>query len=221
MDDRKQMKKKGWIIVYFVIFYFVWTIGHFFIEEYIDCLFSNQVVNQIIKSGIIKNLIWTLPAILLVKRYKNQMFISLEEMFTNKVNLIKYIPFFLGFTAYILGSAIIYGDIKEFHMPEASALIIVIFVGITEETVFRGLILNATITDTQKWEPILLNSILFLAIHFPRWLMEGQFFSSILSFGSISVVILSVIFSWTFIKSKSIIVPITLHMYWDLLMFMF
>ncbi|MDE6761083.1 MAG: CPBP family intramembrane metalloprotease [Lachnospiraceae bacterium] len=39
--------------------------------------------------------------------------------------------------------------------------------------------------------------------------------------GFLSIIILSIIFSWTFIKSKNIWISILLHMYWDLLMFMF
>ena len=95
------------------------------------------------------------------------------------------------------------------------------FVGLTEETVFRGWLLNATIQEDKKWRSIIINAIMLLVIHFPVWIHTGVFISNITSFSFLSVLILSIIFSLTFIKSRNILIPIALHMYWDLLIFMF
>lgn len=55
-----------------------------------------------------------------------------------------------------------------------SDLIIVLFVGITEEMVFRGWLLNATVNEKKKWVSVIVNSLMFLFIHFPNWIHEGH-----------------------------------------------
>jgi len=137
------------------------------------------------------------------------------------VNWLKYIPVFIAFTVYIAVSELLQnGRIAVNDDFGAESIIIVLFVGLTEEMVFRGWLLNITVCEDKKWLYILFNALLFLAIHFPRWICDGMFISAFTSLGFISVLILSVIFSLIFIKSRNILVPITLHMYWDLLMFM-
>ena len=98
-------------------------------------------------------------------------------------------------------------------------IIIFLFVGVTEEFAFRGWLLNATIPRNEN-AAIAVNAVLFLAIHFPRWISEGIFISNFANRGFVSIIALSVIFSIIFIRSKNIILPITLHMLWDLLIFM-
>ncbi|MBD5525801.1 MAG: CPBP family intramembrane metalloprotease [Lachnospiraceae bacterium] len=100
-------------------------------------------------------------------------------------------------------------------------IIIVLFVGLTEEMVFRGWLLNVTICENRKWFYIIINAAMFLTIHFPIWIYSGNFIGYFTSLQFIEVMVLSAIFSTTFIKSRSIFVPIILHMYYDLLVFMF
>ena len=57
-------------------------------------------------------------------------------------------------------------------------------------------------------------------IHFPKWIMDGTFFSNFAHFGFISILLLSVLFSVIFVKTKSLLLPIGLHMFWDFLMMM-
>lgn len=205
--------------IYFVIFYLAWGVTEFVLS------IENPILYAFIREGILKILIWTLPAILLIKKYRNNVEISLKDMFTNKVNWLKYIPIFVVFTLYILiASYRTNGNLQissDFGLDE---IIVVIFVGITEEVVFRGWLLNATIKDKKEdniYLPMLINAILFLTIHFPIWINTGVFITNFASFGFIQIILLSCVFSYIFIKSKNILIPIALHMYWDLLVFMF
>ncbi len=158
---------------------------------------------------------------MLVKQYKNDVSIGLKEMFNVRCNWIKYLPIFALFTVYLLVGALLTNGkiaiVEEFGIDK---IIIVLFVGLTEEMVFRGWLLNATIEEDRKWKGVIINAIMFLVIHFPKWIHDGVFISNFTEFAFLSVPILSVVFSWTFIKSRNILIPITLHMYWDLLMFM-
>lgn len=205
------------IIVYCLLFYACWTLFEWYGKSTIDNIVRNEWLAQIVKSGIIKNLVWTFPAWLLVRHYHPLVYVHANEMFRLKVNWQKYLPLFAVFAVYlIVGDFIVTGSIAISPEFEATQLISVLFVGLTEEMVFRGWLLNVTLTENHKWCAILLNAIMFLLIHFPRWSYEGSFISSFSSFGFIALILLSVIFSWTFIKSKNLLVPITLHMFWDL-----
>lgn len=217
------MKKKITIItVYIIIFYAIWTGFELIIKDFLDGVIVNENLCQFVKSGIIKNIVWTFPAIMLVKHYKNDVSISLKEMFDVRCNWIKFLPIFILFTIYLLvGALLLNGEIAIVDEFGIDKIIIVLFVGLTEEMVFRGWILNATIQGGKKWKSIIINAIMFLVIHFPIWIHDGVFISNFTSFAFLSILVLSVIFSWTFIKSRNILIPIVLHTYWDLLMFMF
>ncbi|MDE6626046.1 MAG: CPBP family intramembrane metalloprotease [Lachnospiraceae bacterium] len=211
------------LIVYVIVFYSIWTIWEFLGKPFINNAIENEYISQLIKSGVIKNLVWTLPAILLVNHFKADLYVGLKDMFKVKPQLLKkYLPIFLLFTIYLfVGAILTKGKISINETFGFSDLLIVLFVGITEEMVFRGWLLNIMVSEKKKWLPVIINSMMFLLIHFPKWIHEGGFVENFQNLGFMSIIILSVIFSQTFIKSKNIWIPILLHMYWDLLMFMF
>ncbi len=214
-------KKKKIIIAYTIVFYILWMVWEMYIKAQIDYRIPNIALNQFVKSGVIKNVVWTVPAIILIRYFRQEMYITLDEMFRTKVNWLAYMPIFIVFTIYIFVAAFMEGNIGIQEDFGIDCIIIVLFVGLTEEMVFRGWLLNATICEKGKWLPILINALMFVAIHFPIWLSEGRLIEIITTFSFMSVLILSMIFGWVFVKSKNILVPIALHMYWDLLMFMF
>lgn len=209
------------LVAYVVVFYGVWTLWEFWGRPFIDGVIANKPMAQMIKSGVIKNLAWTLPALLLIKHFQSDVFIALEEMFGQKVEWLKYLPIFEVFTSYIfVGSILKSGKLEIVSSFGVEQIIIVLFVGLTEEMVFRGWLLNATVCEEKKWWYILLNAVMFLAIHFPVWTHTETFIANFTGFGFLEIIALSVVFSWAFLKSRSIFVPITLHMYWDLLAFL-
>lgn len=210
------------LIVYGVAFYIIWSVWEFLGKSFLNSAIENEIISQFIKSGIIKNLVWTFPAILMIDHFKSDVYISLKEMFTTKFKWLKYLPIYMIFTVYILAGCFLKnGKLEIVGNFGVDDIIIVLFVGLTEEMVFRGWLLNATLHENKKWICIMINAIMFLAIHFPKWIYTGIFISSFTEFGFLSIFVLSFIFSWTFIKSRNIFIPITLHMYWDLLMMMF
>lgn len=217
----KQNKRTA-LIIYTIVFYTLWTIFEFAVKDKLNSLIPSEMICQLVKSGVIKNLVWTLPAILLVRRFQSEAFVPLKEMFTAKTDPLKYLPILIMFTVYVLaGSILKNGRLAVSDRFGMDKIIIVLFVGLTEETVFRGWLLNVTILGDRKWRYVIINAFMFLAIHFPRWIHEGIFIGELMGFGFFAIMALSVIFGWTFIKSRNLLVPIVLHTYWDLLMFMF
>lgn len=219
---REKSVKQRVLTVYVIVFYGIWTVWEFWLKSLLNSAVENEYILQIIKSGIIKNLVWTLPALLLIYHFKSDMYVELKDMFKVNAQLLRYLPIFLLFTVYLLGGAVLQkGTLSVSESFKLSDLITALFVGITEETVFRGWLLNSTVSKEKKRLSVIANSLMFLLIHFPVWIHEGVFISNFQNFGFLSVVILSSIFGMIFIKSKNIWIPITLHMYWDLLMFVF
>lgn len=209
------------LIVYTVIFYGVWTAWEFWAKPFISVSVENEYISQLIKSGVVKNLVWTLPALLLADHFKNEMYVGVKEMFTTKVNILRYLPIYLAFTVYLFCGAFLQkGRLAVSETFGLGKLITVLFVGITEESVFRGWLLNSMVGEKKKWVPVLVTSAMFLMIHFPVWIHDGFFIENFRSFGFLSPLAVGIICGWTFIKSKNILIPITLHMYWDLMIFL-
>ncbi|MCL2514266.1 MAG: CPBP family intramembrane metalloprotease [Oscillospiraceae bacterium] len=207
-------KKKYTVLgAYCLCFYAVWAVFELFVKE--------SIGSQMIKTGLIKNLAWVLPAALLIHKYPGSVQIKLKEMFTTRVRWRKYLWLFGICAVFVLaGSVMQTGGVavsEEFGMD---SIIIVLFVGITEETVFRGWLLNATVNSAKPWPAIIINAVMFLIIHFPIWIADGIFAEAFTSLGFVTLMALSVMFSLTFLKSRNIFVPVTLHMFYDLLVFM-
>ena len=223
MDRSRKTALRAVLIVYVLVFFALWTAWELWAKPFISGSVENEYISQLIKSGVVKNLVWTLPALLLIKYFERfDMYVGAKEMFTTKVNPLKYLWIFGAFTVYLLVGAFLQkGRISVSETFGVDKLIVVLFVGITEETVFRGWLLNATLGERKKWIPVAANALMFLLIHFPVWIHDGVFVENFRNLGFLSILILSVIFSMTFIKSKSIWIPVALHMYWDLLMFLF
>ena len=224
--------------IYYIIFFTLLCIKNLIIRPvFLDTL--NILAFQIVES-IIKLLIYTLPAILLIKYYQNDMWIGLKEMFTNKPNWLSKIKpekkpkwyefnieqypliiYLLLLLLLPLRALLVFRGLSIHPTFQPIRLIEgVLFVGITEEIAFRGWLLNAFIKKMKLWPAILLNSMLFLFFHFPFWVYIGHDIFTIL-FGSLGIFAISIIFCIIFIKSKNILVPIIFHMAWNLLYFTF
>lgn len=201
--------------VYLILFFAVWSVRELVIQPvFLDSL--DAIVSEII-GQVIKLAVWTLPAILLIKYFQNDMWIGLKEMFATKPKWFKDAPLLLVVFIPILQAFIANGEIT-IHPDFTPTRLIggVVFVGITEEIVFRGFLLNALLKKMKLWFAIALNEALFVLIHFPIWIYRGRELSEFLS-GSVAVFVLGVLFSYSFIKTKNIFVPIALHMIWNLL----
>ncbi len=210
------------LIIYTVLFFAAWTYFEILVKPWLNTVITNEIAAQLVSSGVIKNLVWTVPALLLARRYEGDVHIPLREMFTAKVNWLRWIPAFALLALWGVGADLLNtGTIavsRNFGMDD---VIIVFFVGITEESVFRGWLLNAAIDRQRRWTALITNSLLFLAIHFPKWIVLGEFVYAFTSFGFAGVIALSLLFGWSFARTRNMLLPIALHMFYDLIVMMF
>ena len=204
------------IYIYLIIFFTIWSIRELVIQPvFLDPL--NIIVSEILAT-IIKLLVWTLPAVLLIKHFQDDMWISLKDMLTTKPKWFKNAYIIPAVLIVPILQALIHGGglaIRPDLIP-IRLIGVVLFVGVTEEIVFRGFLLNAFLKKMKMWQAVALDAVLFYLIHIPIWISQGNDLTFFLS-AIITVTVLSVFFAYSFMKTRNIFVPIALHMIWNLL----
>ncbi|MCL2674759.1 MAG: CPBP family intramembrane metalloprotease [Defluviitaleaceae bacterium] len=205
--------------IYLIIFFAVWSIRELVIQPlFLTPL--DDIADAIIGQAI-KLLVWTLPAVLLIKHYQHDMRISLRDMFTTKPKWFSDAYILLAVFTPLFSSLLTHGEVAVSPTFDPIRLIgAVVFVGITEEMVFRGFLLNTFLKRMELKRSVALNEILFVLIHYPIWIYRGLDLTAILT-NSIGVFFIGAFFSYSFIKTGNIIVPIALHMIWNLLVILF
>lgn len=201
------------IILSYLTFFVGWAIW-----TYCNNMISiNEYVNWII--GVIVYFIWwPLFAVFFIRRYKDNLMIPLKEMIYTKPQIKILIPL-LAF-AIVYNISIYFFNSSGFgsKMKLYDLIITVLTVGIFEEILFRGWFLNAIAHFTSERRANLLSSLLFLFAHYPSWVFHGYGVVTILS-RSITLYVLSLIFGWAFIKSRSIWTSAIFHSFWDFISF--
>ena len=81
------------LIVYGLLFYAAWSVMELVLDPPLKAAISNEVLYAFVKDGIIKNIVWTLPAVLLVRQFDGEVLVRLRELFTNKVKWLHCLPF--------------------------------------------------------------------------------------------------------------------------------
>lgn len=217
-----KQQKAAILLPYLLLFFAVWTAYTVLVKPWLTAHISSVWLSSFVRSGILKNLVWTLPAYCLLKKFADNAVVKPQELFRLNRRCLPWLTAFALFAIYLLvGAYRLHGGLHIQPTFGIDSVITVLFVGITEEMVFRGWLLNVTYSDQHKWLAIGANAVLFLMIHFPKWIMDSTFISNFTSLGFVCLLVLSVIFSLAFLKTKNLLLPIGLHMFWDLLMFLF
>lgn len=217
-----EQQKATVLFPYIFIFFVIWAAYHFFAVPWLTSQISSEWLCALVTEGFLKNLIWTLPAFCLLKKFADDAMVKPQELFRFNRHCLPWLTAFALFAVYIfIGAYKLHGGLHIQSTFGIDSVLTVLFVGLTEEMVFRGWLLNVTYSDQHKWLAIGANAVLFLMIHFPKWIMDGTFVSSFTSLGFVCILALSVVFSLAFLRTKSLLLPVGLHMFWDLLMFLF
>ena len=171
-------------ILFCCYLYAVWAVIEGWLYPWLQSAVSNEYALTLLRDGLIKNLVWTLPAFLLIRHFSKELLTDYRKLFSFHRGCWKYLALAVPLAVLVVGGALFrnHGLVlsSSFH---PSKLIIALLVGISEESVFRGFLLNADMkrADTEKKQipAYAVNMVLFLLIHFPIWLREGVFVSSI------------------------------------------
>ena len=92
--------------------------------------------------------------------------------------------------------------------------------GITEEVLFRGILLNA---QMKIWPPVIavvVNSIMFLLIHYTYLPYVGSIMA-IFSIRGLLIFVMGAVFSVVTIKTQCLKMPILMHTLWNTLVYFY
>ena len=213
-------------IIFAIIFYSVLAFTEMLIVPFSSNVTDNRYILTAFRDVLIKNLFWTLPAVLLIRHFSEDMYSAIKELFSFNKKTLKYLLLLIPISVVVIGGQLIRNHSlsvsSDFH---PSMLFMVLFVGLTEEIVFRGFFLNSMMknadTEKKRYLAYAINAVMFLLIHFPIWIAEGRFVSAFSSFAFVTVLFLSVLFGICFVRTKSLWSAIIIHSLYDLLICVF
>lgn len=206
--------------------YGAWAAVELLIMPAVSGVTDNKYVLVLLNDLLLKSLVWTLPALLLIKRFSGELFIDMKELLSFRKDSLKYLLIAAALAVFVLGGVFMRTHALQISSTfHPSALIIALLVGFTEEIVFRGFFLNATLrsgcSEAKKYFAVGINAVMFVLIHFPIWIRNGVFAANITSFAFMTIIVLSVLFSFCTIRCRNIWVAAILHSFYDLLVFVF
>ena len=209
----------AWLL-FSVWLYGAWTVSELLLVPILREAVPNEYLLVLLRDGLLKNVIWTLPACLLIRRFSSSLAIPAKELFSFQRKDLRYLlPLGAFLIVFVLLGAIMRHGFSLSESFHPSQLLIVLFVGVSEESVFRGFLLNTTLksTDTDRFTVIavVVNAVMFLAIHFPIWISSGVFVQNFTHFSFITILVLSGLFSFCTIRCRSLWVAIILHSLYD------
>ncbi|GAX02800.1 immunity protein PlnI, membrane-bound protease CAAX family [Secundilactobacillus pentosiphilus] len=201
--------------------------GYFFVFWFVIQVFVNvPIINlasgwtEELLTDVVKVLIWLGVGLYMIFHTKRDQFV-IERPF--QLNL-KFKPLYITLIAiiiYMLATAFIQrhsiGVVATFKPTMLLQDFLV--VGICEETVFRGYLLNRLrkMIDSQQ-TALIIQAILFALIHLPRYLTTYPALPILTILSQlVTVAILGYLFGWLFLKSRSLWPGIIVHSVWDLL----
>lgn len=169
--------------------------------------------------GGVKAAVWLGFGLISLRRYAGALPVKAKEMFTAKPD----VPLLLK-----MGGIMLVGQLAgmffrhrgfyvspEFHPSDLITMFFV--VGICEELVFRGFFMNALSAHMSEESANMVSALFFMAVHFPKYIYDGTFFSLQIFFACAFLFSIGVIFGYAFRKTHCIWVPAILHSVWDLL----
>ncbi|HPY83497.1 MAG TPA: CPBP family intramembrane metalloprotease [Ruminococcus flavefaciens] len=217
----KNKKLTAVLIIYTVLFYGVWAWFELVAAEKLSAHFGTEFVTEFAKCGV-KLAVWALPAFILIKIFNKNMYIKMPNMFSDRFMARWWLLFAAMVGYFLFVSYRAHGTVKLADDIRWEMLIPYILVGLSEELVFRGWLLNATMKDSDKLIlPVAVNAVMFTLIHFPIWYHMGVLEHNLTHFLFLQIIGLSVLFSWTFIRSRNIVFTMLLHSAYDILVLLF
>ena len=199
------------VVISYLVFFAGWTLR----VVCVDLSGMNEFLSWVI--GFLIHVVWwPLFALFLIKRYSNNLNISLKEMITTKPKLKILLPLLVFALVYNIVGFFINSSGYGTKMKLYDLIVTAATVGIFEESVFRGWFLNAVSTFVSERKANLISSALFVLIHYPGWIFAGYELTTIV-ITSLSVYALGLIFGWVFRKNRSIWTGAILHSAWNLI----
>jgi len=176
-------------------------------------------VNQYLY-GYFSRLIWMLPAFILIHRFDKNLFWSRKYLFSKPKMEPVFAAFMVLTAIYALTSMIMKCHSWRIKSEDIALLTIkLLFVGIAEETVFRGWGYNLLKRVHSNTVSLILSAFMFVVLHWPAYfiklLLYGQFNWSGIVMQSIAALFCGLLFAVMLQRSGTIWNPVIAHFYYD------
>ncbi|MCR5718639.1 MAG: CPBP family intramembrane metalloprotease [Oscillospiraceae bacterium] len=212
----KLTQKQTALLLYIPLFYLAWAGVELLLVPVFEREFPpDSTMLFFIKEGILKVLIWVVPAVLLMRRFDGELYVPLKEMFTQRFDFLRFLMLLGGVCVFLIVMHLIQSHSLQLHFKWR--LLGYVLVGITEEIAFRGWLLNAMHTEKTAKYMAEVNAVMFLLIHLPIWIHEHLLAAAFGGLGFLSVLAIGFVFAWSFLHFRSIYPPILLHIAYDVL----
>ncbi len=203
------MKENSKKFTIFLILFLVGWFARVLLYNYLDAKLENEYL-LVVSSAFFKILIWVLPPFLYIR-------------FVDRKNPFEYLRFTtslkkgLQWSLVVILIGIIYQvtilylklDTFRFSLPGLVSTILL--TPLFEETLYRGFLYNKLREVTSDWKANIAQSILFVYIHIPGWIILQHMAAREMIASIISIFILSLALGFLIKKTNSIYPSIVLH----------
>ena len=211
------MKKESRKFIYLgLVFITIWSINILFISPKL-IIFGDDIA--VFLQTIIKFILWCGYGYYFIKLYNKNLAIKKEELFKMKshhfmlkillaVVVVAILSMFKNHRGFNINSFTLEDFINKF-----------LLVGIEEELVFRGLVLNGLTKKETFIKASIVTSILFALIHIPGYIrLELEL--GLIIINCLKILAVSCVYNYIFKETKSIWPIVIIHGVWDLLFFL-
>lgn len=207
IESPVKMRNVKTSLLYLSLFYLVWTLKELWFIKYI---YSLDEAESALLNGLLKILVWVVPAWVYIKYELHRNPIAYLKMNVNgKKGLIWGIAISLLFgLRFAFETFFLNSQTFHFTLPIDTYTEDFLLAGITEEIVFRGLILQELNKRFVFWQANAITALLFLLIHYPIWIYNGDFF---VLWSHIYVFLLGLLFGFVYKKTGSLWSVVVLH----------
>ena len=212
------MKKNLKFILLGIVFILIWAFNILVISPKVDAIFT-EPYNLIIRT-FLKLIIWVGYSLFFINKYNKDLKVKKEELFKFKekkltLKLVLLI-ITISFLIMLFTRKGIY--INDFTIDDFFNKFLL--VGIEEELVFRGLILNGLSKKNKFAKASIITSVLFSLIHIPIYIRSELLLSDII-LNCLKIVVISCFYNSIFNETKSIWPIVIFHSFWDISFFLF
>jgi len=210
MTDNK-LKNFKYLVIHILLFFSIWATYEIGIAPYIENNYSQNIF--VVSRLFIKLLVWIVPVFLYLKFYDKIDPLSYLKLKNNiKQGLIGALGLSLFFISYSGLRAYLIGNFKlDISLSINTWINGIVFVGLTEEIVFRGFFLKKLWDKLSFKKAMIVSSLLFVCIHYPIWFVKGKLVFPNLISNSIYVFVIGILEAYVFKKTDSLWACIISH----------
>ncbi len=198
-SDRRDSAALLRLAAYVIAFFAVWSCYFIFLSPHFGGGPAFTVLENLVKLSI-----WTLPVFLLVRFGERQNPLDYLRLSSGwRKGLLYGLALGAVLSAYLVVVNLPGGFRFDPGFAWGKWISGVLLVGVTEEVVFRGYVLQKLATRFAFRWANLITSLLFVLIHVPRWIRDDRLNSGIVG-AALFLVAFSLLLGWVLKKSESL-----------------